>query len=286
MKSQELQKIAVGIATMYGVYWIYSLFIQSTLGLTGLLKSIIGMLILYGLGLFIFVTMIRPISNSKINNETMSVKTILMCFILQFSALLVHFITANIFSKITGSELEGSSLETLTPYMLFILLIFNPIIEEFVFRKLFALKLLKHGEIFYILSSSFCFAIVHGVSLGIPSIIYTFLLGLIWSYIYVKTGNFILIILMHSLSNFFGSVLPQYLLSLSLEVAGIYVVLAAILGLVGFVLLFINRRKIILDNKNRVLDINIFKEIISNKGIIFYIGITVFMMIVKKFMVG
>ena len=271
---------------MYGVYWIYSLFIQSTSGLTGILKSIIGMLILYGLGLFIFVTMIRPISNSKINNETMSLKAILMFFILQFSALLVHFITANIFSKITGSELEGSSLETFTPYMLFILLIFNPIIEEFVFRKLLALKLLKHGEIFYIVSSFFCFAIVHGVSLGIPSIIYTFFLGLTWSYMFVRTGSLVLIILMHSLSNFFGSVLPQYLLSLSLEVAGIYVVLAAILGLVGFVLLFINRRKIILDNKNRVLDINIFKEIISNKGIIFYIGITVFMMIVKKFMVG
>ena len=60
-KRQELQRVAVGIATMFGIYWIYSLFIQDLLSLPGLLKSIIGMSILYGLGLFIFVAMIRQI---------------------------------------------------------------------------------------------------------------------------------------------------------------------------------------------------------------------------------
>ena len=162
------------------------------------------------------------------------------------------------------------------------LLIFNPIIEEFVFRKLFADKLLKYGELFYILVSSFCFAIVHGVSLGIPQIVYTFILGMIWSYLVVKTGNIKLSIILHSLSNLFGSIVSQLLNGISIEVLGMYSMVMILLGIIGFICFLKNKKHIELDNKKKLFDKVIIKEMFSNKGILIYSLITIIMIVLKN----
>ena len=177
-KKKTLEKVSLGIAIMFGIYWIYSIFIQNSLNIQPIFKTIIGLVSLYGIGLFLFIKIIRKVPNTKLTKNKVSGKTIILCFLLQFTAIIIMSIITNIIAKISGQELS-TDLNTLTPYMLFMLLIFNPIVEEFVFRKLFADKLLKYGELFYILVSSFCFAIVHGVSLGIPQIIYTFILGIL-----------------------------------------------------------------------------------------------------------
>lgn len=203
-----------------------------------------------------------------------------MCFLLQFTALIIMSIIINVCANISGQEVT-TNLNTLTPYMIFMLIIFNPIIEEFVFRKLFADKLLKYGELFYILVSSFCFAIVHGVSLGISQIIYTFILGMIWSYLFVKTGSLTLPIILHSLSNIFGSIMIQFLQGISMEATGIYSMFMMVLAIIGLICFFKNKKKVELDDKNKLFDKAIIKEIFTNKGIIFYIFLTITMMIIK-----
>ena len=165
--------------------------------------------------------------------------------------------------------------------MLFMLLIFNPIIEEIVFRKLFADKLLRYGERFYILVSSFCFAIVHGVSLGIPQIVYTFILGMIWAYLMVKTGDIKLTIIMHALSNLFGSIIIQTLLGVSMMAAGVYSMLLILLGIIGLVLFLMHKKKIVLDGDSGLIRKAIIKEIVTNKGILFYAVLTIVVMILK-----
>lgn len=164
---------------------------------------------------------------------------------------------------------------------MFMLIIFNLIIEEFVFRKLFADKLLKYGELFYMIVSSFCFSIVHGVSLGVPQIIYTFILGMIWSYLFVKTGSLTLPIILHSLSNIFGSIIIQFLQTISSEATGIYSMLMMLLAIIGLICFLKNRKKIELDNKNKLFDKEIIKEMFTNKGVIFYLVLTLLMIIIK-----
>lgn len=280
-KRKNLEKVGFGIAIMFGVYWVYSIFFQNNLNILPMFKTIIGLISLYGIGLFIFTQMIKKIPNAKIQKGKVNFKTIILCFLLQFTAIIIMSLIANVFSSISGKEIS-TDLNTLTPYMIFMLIIFNPIVEEFVFRKLFADKLLKYGELYYMLISSFCFSIVHGVSLGIPQIVYTFILGMIWSYLVVKTGNIKLSIILHSLSNLFGSIISQILNGISIEVLGMYSMFMILLGIIGFICFLKNKKKIKIDNKHKLWDKNIIKEMFNNKGIIFYVILTITMIVLKN----
>ncbi len=280
-KKKDLEKVSLGIAIMFGIYWIYSIFIQKNLNIQPIFKTIIGLVTVYVIGLFLFINITKKIHNTNIKKSKVNGKSIILCFLLQFTALMIMSVLVNIFANISGQELS-TDLNTLTPYMIFMLTVFNPIVEEFVFRKLFADKLLKHGELFYILVSSFCFAIVHGVSLGVPQIIYTFILGIIWSYLFVKTGSLTIPIILHSLSNIFGSIIIQILLGISLEVAGIYSMFMMVLAITGLICFLKNKKKIKLDDKNKLFDKSIIKEMFTNKAIIFYIILTITMMIIKS----
>lgn len=280
-KKKNLEKVGFGIAFMFLISWIWSIFIRSKLAFPSIYNTIIGIVILYGIGLTIFKLFIKDIPKSKIVKNKITIKTFIICFLLQFTSIFVMSIITIILSKITNNEI-GNTLNTLTPMMLFQLLVFNPIIEEYVFRKLFADKLLKYGELFYILISSFCFAIVHGVSLGIPQIIYTFILGMIWSYLVVKTGSIKLSIILHSLSNLFGSVVIQLLQGISMEIAGIYSMFIMLLGIIGLICFIRVKKKIVLDNQNKLLDKKVLNDMFTNKGIVLYMAITIIMMILKS----
>ena len=188
-RSKELEKVAIGIALMFGVYWLYAYYLQDVLELSAGVEKLLGLVSLYvvGLGLFVLVTKGtsggRGERNSTLGERqepgTLPRKQFVLCFLLQFSAIMIMSVLVNVLGAF-GIEVATTEIDTVSPYMLFMLLIFNPIVEEFVFRKLFADKLLKYGERFYVFASAFCFAIVHGVSLGIPQVLYTFILGLVW----------------------------------------------------------------------------------------------------------
>ena len=280
-KKKSIEKIGFGIASMFLISWIWAIFIRNKLNLTSIQNTIIGIIVLYVIGLCLFKLIIKNIPNYKIEKGKISLKELVLCFLLQFSSILVMSVLTVILSKITGNEI-GGEIDALTPLMLFQLLIFNPIIEEYVFRKLFADKLLKHGELLFMLTSSFCFSIVHGVSLGIPQILYTFILGMIWSYVYIKSGNLLVPIILHSLSNLFGSVIIQSLQSVSQIAVSIYSMCIMLMGIVGIILFFSNKKKIKIDKDNKLITKLALKDIFFNKGILFYIIITITMFIFKN----
>ena len=247
-KEESLAKLGFGIAVMFGAYWTYSIFIQGTLNITPMLKGMIGFVFLYGIGLFLFMSVIKTIPSVKMKARRISMNTFLKCFLLQFTAFTALLVMSIMVSKVTGNE-TNSNLIAITPYTVFESLILCPIVEELVFRKLFADKLLNYGEWLYIIVSSFCFAIVHGVSIGLPQIAYTLILGLIWSYAVVITGNIIIPIILHSLSNLFGDIILQALRGISMELLGVYVALMILLGVIGLILLIRDRSKIVIDTR-------------------------------------
>lgn len=279
-KKKDLEKISFGIGIMFGIYWIYSYFIKQYLSISNEFKTVIGLLVLYVIGLGLFAWITNKIPSQKLSKTKISSKTILLCLLLQFSAIWILTILVNV-STVFGISNNSTDINATSLYMLFMLLIFNPIMEEFVFRKMFTNKLLKYGERFYMLASSFCFAIVHGVSLGVPQIVYAFILGMIWSYLMVKTGDLKLVIIMHALSNLFGSVMIQIFLGKSMVLAGMYLMLLILLGIIGFILFIINKRKIILDGNKGLIKTTVIKDVFFNKGILFYIVLTVIVMTLK-----
>ncbi len=276
-KRKDLTRVALGIASMFAIYWCYTYELPKPGGMPG---TIVGLAALYGVGLGVFAFVIHKIPTQKPEKRKISPQTVLLCFLLQFTASLVVVLLTMIMTAL-GLQSVSPKINPTTPYMLFMLLIFNPIMEEFVFRKLFADKLLQYGERFYILVSAFCFAIVHGVALGIPQIFYTFILGLIWSYLVVKTGDIKLAVLLHALSNLFGSVISQTLMSVSMILAGLYTMLMMLLGIVGVVLFLVNKKKIVLDGGTGLFKKDVFKEVFTNTGNLKYSAVTVVVMILK-----
>lgn len=96
----------------------------------------------------------------------------------------------------------------------------------------------------------------------------------------VKTGDIRLVIVMHGLSNLFGGVILQTLLGISMVLAGVYSILLMVLGATGATLFMIYRKRIILDEENKLLRKDVFWDVFSNKGIWGYVALTVFMMLV------
>ena len=128
---------------------------------------------------------------------------------------------------------------------------------------------------------AFCFAIVHGVSLGIPQVIYTFILGLIWGYVMAKTGDFKLVVLLHALSNLFGGVLLQLLMGIAMPLAGVYSILLMATGAVGLSIFMAKRKMVVLDGEPGLVKRHVLKSIFTNRGIWIYIVLTVVVMVVK-----
>ncbi len=280
-KTKDLRRVALGIAAMCAVHWVFSLLISPRLPIGDFAKSMIGLLCLYGVGLGLFLLIIRPIPDSEIIAGKVPVSTVAIGFLLQFTALMAMSILVNVISMAAGREMN-SEIDALKPLNLFLLLIFNPVVEEFVFRRLFAKKLLRHGQRFYIFSSSFCFAIVHSVSIGLPQVLYTFLLGLIWSYLYARTGKLWIPIVLHALSNLFGGVLPSLLQNLSETALIVYSMGMMLLAIAGLVCFIVFKKRIALDGENRLFKGEEIKTILRNPGILLFVVLTAGMYVFKN----
>ena len=76
-----------------------------------------------------------------------------------------------------------------------------PAAEELLFRKYFIDRVGGYGEQTAVLLSGLLFGLAHG---NFQQFCYTFALGMVWAYVYVRTGNLGYTIAFHMLFNFFG----------------------------------------------------------------------------------
>ena len=88
--------------------------------------------------------------------------------------------------------------------------ILGPIVEEIMFRKLFTDRLTPYGEKTAILLPSLIFGLFHA---NLYQFFYAFLLGMIFSYIYVKTGKLIYTCILHVFINLFFGIFPSFIYS-------------------------------------------------------------------------
>ena len=87
--------------------------------------------------------------------------------------------------------------------------IVGPIVEELVFRKFLLDRIAGYGQITAMLVSGLIFGLAHG---NFFQFFYAFALGMIFAYMYLRTGSVKHTILLHMMINFCGSVLPLALL--------------------------------------------------------------------------
>ena len=89
--------------------------------------------------------------------------------------------------------------------------IIGPIIEELMFRKLFIDRLTPYGEAVAILFPSLMFGLFHG---NLYQFFYAFLLGVAFSYVYIKSGKIIYSTVFHIFINLFCGVFPSVIMGM------------------------------------------------------------------------
>ena len=90
-------------------------------------------------------------------------------------------------------------------YYLILLLIFNPVFEELLFRGFVLGRLRVLGDTAAIIISSVFFALPHFISQGLPQVFATFAIALVWGYVRIKTGKLWPCMILHGLFNLYGS---------------------------------------------------------------------------------
>lgn len=140
---------------------------------------------------------------------------LLMCFGLMWVGNYVGNYLMIIVSSIKGKPVENAIAAMLQGSNMWInalvTVILAPIIEELIFRKLMIDRLGGFGEKTVMIFSALMFGLFHG---NFYQFFYAFLLGLIFAYVYIRTGKIGYTIGFHMVINFFGGVVAPLILRL------------------------------------------------------------------------
>ena len=141
------------------------------------------------------------------------VLAMIMCFALMYTSNLVGTMITMIIGVLKGTPVNNDLIEVATNTNLltnFIyMVILAPILEELIFRKLIVDKTRRYGEGIAILLSGLMFGLFHG---NLSQFMYACVIGFLFAFIYVRTGNIKISILMHAIINFMGSILAVLLM--------------------------------------------------------------------------
>ncbi len=125
-----------------------------------------------------------------------------------FGSLIGQFLMT-IVSVITGETMVNQVEEMIMDMSLWAVIlsavILAPIMEELIFRKLVLDRLAGYGPAVAMSVSALVFGLAHG---NFYQFFYAFLLGLIFAYIYLRTGKVRYSMMLHMMVNFCGSVIP------------------------------------------------------------------------------
>ena len=133
---------------------------------------------------------------------------ILKAFLVQMGISMPVMMVFNIIYRILGLPLPGMTADEIFGKHLFfyliLLLVFNPVMEEILFRRLLLDRLLVLGETTAIIISAVFFGLPHVFSQGLPQMFATFAIGLVWAYVRINTGKLWPCIILHALFNLYG----------------------------------------------------------------------------------
>ena len=135
---------------------------------------------------------------------------LLICFPLLVGGNLLGNILSSAFSGGTAKNpldavaMEGSVLSIL------LLAVAAPVVEELLFRKILIDRTRAFGEKNAMILSAVVFGLFHG---NLFQFFYAFAIGLVFSYVYLRTGRVRYSILMHMAINFLGGVVSSWIIS-------------------------------------------------------------------------
>lgn len=236
---------------------------------------LITMLPMYCIAMPLMIFLIRKfVPAVQIEKKKMTVGQWIVAFIISVAGMylsnIIGLILTQIIGIIKGNPVSNAMVDVSTSTNLWlnfaVMVLLAPVFEEIIFRKLIIDRTVKYGEGTAILFSGLMFGLFHG---NLNQFAYAFVLGVIFAFIYVKTGTVRYTVLLHMGVNFIGSVLSVWVIGLidhdTMEMASgdteymmefmtthlpqfaAYMLYSfALLGFViaGIVLFFVNKKKV------------------------------------------
>lgn len=138
----------------------------------------------------------------------------IICVFMMYTGNLIGVLVTSLLQTVLGVASENPLLTYVADDALWlrilIMVILAPIIEEYIFRKQLIDRMNIYGEGLAVVISALIFGLFHG---NLSQLFYAFALGLVFGYVYLKTGRMRYSVGLHMLINFSGSVLAPALLS-------------------------------------------------------------------------
>ena len=175
---------------------------------------------------------------------------------------------ANLFSGKSAGNSVGEVLNSLSPVTAFLLVAVLPaIMEELVFRAYLYKKLIRFGELPYILLSGVFFAAYHA---NFEQVLYAFVLGCWMAYMLCRTGTVVYGMMLHLLINFYSSNVINEVVSSGFA-STLLMVVSIVLTILGCIF-FANIRKTLYVRPSVTLPPNPVMRYFANPGTILWLG--------------
>lgn len=205
---------------------------------------------IYLIGLPICLLILRKSTPVPPEKTKMRVSGFLLSLVVSFGAMFAGNLIGNgimmIISGLKGETVSNPIQDILISSDLWISLlptvILAPIGEEFIFRRLIIDRTRRYGELPAILLSGTMFAAFH---MNLYQVFYTFLIGCVLGYVYVKTGRLRYCVALHAIVNFMGGIYPMIMLQgmqpflSDIESLSTVQILLGALSVIGILLLYV-----------------------------------------------
>ena len=183
------------------------------------ISLMISMLPMYLIGMPILIVLVKTVPAEKVEKKKRKaghfVLAALMCFGLAYASNFIGTILTTVIGMLKGGMVQNAIMNIATSINVLLAVLFMvicaPLIEEYVFRKLVVDRTIKYGQGVAVLLSGLMFGLFHG---NLNQFIYAFAIGCFLAFLYVKTGNLKITIIIHMIFNFLGGVVSVRLLEM------------------------------------------------------------------------
>ena len=165
----------------------------------------------YGIGFLVYWLVIRKLPHAVPGDQTFTFGRLFRCFCIAYALAISSNVIATAISLITGNQTNISAriadlVDNGGIAIWVIMIIVAPAVEELIFRKFLIDRTKRFGEKYAIIFSAVCFGLFH---MNLQQFIYAMAIGMVFGYIYSRSGKIHYTMIMHSIINAIG-----YLVSL------------------------------------------------------------------------
>ena len=249
---------AIVLSTLlsFALSMVFSIFAPYMLMTTGLppylyyLINMFGSAFTIGLPFFVYLAFRKESVNEYLRfKKNPKFDSMLLVFAAAGLCMLANYPSMLIMELVEGAGLDGGAQESLAGTNVFesvlyflTIAVFPPLFEEFAFRGVMLSTLRKHGDCFALIVSSVAFALMHT---SISSMPFALICGFAMGYVYLRTENLWLSVLIHFINNANATIpgilvlyMPEDLANL---ISNIVFYALILLGVIAFVILLVRK---------------------------------------------